>query len=246
MDTKKIIKIIALNLGIVVVDILLFSEGFLDIEIGGKSAFQSALGVTAILMSVVVFAVGNNKLLFQRKQVIHTNEIRTMEDCIYALKENAVKKTFSREIPNILEQTSWFNKKKITINEILLQKFSSGEMSYSKFEGAIREIEKVFYLNIKSILNKINAFDEEDYFRIRNDHDQNKFSNEFIQTKMNIYNEYILFVKEAIEDNEQILLKLDKLLLEISKFNSLEDGEIENMDAMKEIDELISKTKLYK
>ncbi|MBC7960888.1 MAG: hypothetical protein H7X94_13595, partial [Vallitaleaceae bacterium] len=107
-------------------------------------------------------------------------------------------------------------------------------------------LENVFYTNIKSILNRLYAFDEEDYNRMRNINEQKNFSTEFIQTKMGIYNEYIVFVKEAIEDNEQILLKLDKLLLEISKFNSLEDGEIENMSAMKEIDELIGKTKFYK
>ena len=95
-------------------------------------------------------------------------------------------------------------------------------------------------------LNKLNAFDEKDYNRIKKDGAQKKFTLEFIQSKMSIYNEYILFVKEATEDNEQIILKLDKILLEISKLNSLEDGEIETMGAMKEIDELIDKTKLYK
>lgn len=72
------------------------------------------------------------------------------------------------------------------------------------------------------------------------------FSVEFIRAKMNIYNEYISFVKNATEENEQILLKLDKLLLELSKFNSLEIGEVDNMNAMKEIDELTAQTKYYK
>jgi hypothetical protein len=63
---------------------------------------------------------------------------------------------------------------------------------------------------------------------------------------MNIYNEYISFIKAATEENEQIILKLDKLLLEISKFNSIEDSEIGNLSGMQEIDELISQTKLYK
>ena len=34
--------------------------------------------------------------------------------------------------------------------------------------------------------------------------------------------------------------------LELSKFNSLEDGELENMNAVKEVDELINKIKFYK
>ena len=62
---------------------------------------------------------------------------------------------------------------------------------------------------------------------------------------MNIYNEYISFVKKAIDDNEQIILKLDEILFELSKLNSSEDGALENMSAMKEIDDLIKKVRLY-
>jgi hypothetical protein len=89
----------------------------------------------------------------------------------------------------------------------------------------------------------LNAFDERDYNRIRKD--EKTFSDEIIQTKMRIYSEYITFVKEAIEDNEQIILKLDKILLELSRFFSIENGKIEEMSAMKEIDDLINKIKLY-
>ena len=44
-----------------------------------------------------------------------------------------------------------------------------------------------------------------------------------IKEKLDIYNEYIDFVDNATRTNEEILLKLDKILLEISKYNSLEE-----------------------
>jgi len=246
VDTNKIIKFVGLNIGIVILDITLFSEGLLHIEIGGTSAFETAFGITAMLMSVLVFSYGNYKLLTTKKERIQESEINSAEECVYALKQHNDKKTFSKDIATIIEQTQRFYKKKATIQELLHQKFNSGEMSYTKFNGTVVGIENVFYRNVKSILNKLNAFDEEDYNRIRIQNAQNEFSEEFIRTKMGIYNEFIQFVKYAIEDNEQILLKLDKLLLELSRFNSLEDGEIENMSAMIEIDELINKTKFYK
>jgi hypothetical protein len=243
MRLEKIIKIAGLNLTIAIIDIIIFSPGLLDIQVGGTSVFATAFGVTAILMSGLVFVYGNFKLLFApEKIIIPINEIKTAADCIDALKQNYVKGTFSRDIDTILEQIERLLKKKETIKEILLQKFDSSEMSYQKFQGAVADAENIFYMNIKSILNKLNSFDEKDYIRIQKNK-QRKFSQEFIRTKMSIYNEYISFVKNSIEDNEQILLKLDKFLLEISKFNSLENGEIEN--AMKEIDELINKTKFY-
>ncbi len=246
MRIEKILKIAGLNLGISVVDTILFSPGLVGIQLGGASILATAFGATAIFMSVVVFVYGNYKLLVEKEKLIQPGEIKTPEDCINALEQNYGKKTFVKDITTILEQIERFQKKQATIKDILLQKFKSTEMSYAKFAGAILDLENVFYLNIKSILNKLNAFDEEEYNRIWKDKAKKKFSTELMQTKLSIYQEYITFVKDAAEDNEQIILKLDQLLLEISKLSSLEDGEIENMNAMKAIDELINRTKLYK
>ncbi len=246
IGTEKIIKTLGLNIGIAVVDTILFSPGLLGIAIVGASAFEAAFGATAIFMSVIVFVFGNYKLLIEKeRKIIQASEIKTAEDCIDALNQNYDKRIFEKDIATILEQIEMFKKKRETIKEVLLQKFDITEMSYSKFDGVISDIEDFFYINIKSIINKLNAFDEKDYNRIRKGGAEKKFSKEFILTKMRIYDEYISFVKKATEDNEQIILKLDKILLELSKLNSLEDGKIENMSAMKEIDELINKIKLY-
>lgn len=241
---EKIIKILCLNIGIGVADIILFSPGLLGIEIIGASALETAFGATAIFMSVIIFVFGNYKLLIEEEKIIQANEIKTADDCIDALNQNYDKKIFEKDITTILEQIEMFQKKREVIKEVLLQKFDSTEMSYSKFDGVISDIENVFYLNIKSIINKLNAFDERDYNRIKK-YEEKRFSNEFITTKMRIYNEYISFIKRAIEDNERIILKLDKILLELSKFFSIENGKIEEMSAMKEIDDLINKIKLY-
>lgn len=242
--TEKIIKILGFNIGIGVIDTIIFSPGLLGIEIIGASALETAFGATAIFMSVIVFIFGNYKLFIAEEKTIQVSEIKTADDCIDALNQNYDKRIFEKDITTILEQIEMFQKKREAIKEVLLQKFDSTEMSYSKFDGVISDLENVFYLNIKSIINKLNAFDERDYNRIKKDGEK-KFSNEFIQTKMRIYGEYITFVKNATEDNEQIILKLDEILLELSKFSSLEEGKIEEMSAMKEIDDLINKIKLY-
>ena len=243
LSTEKIIKILGLNIGIAVVDTILFSPGLLGIEIVGVSTFETAFGATAALMSIIVFAFGNYKLIIEEEKIIQASEIKTAEDCINALNQNYDKRIFEKDITNILEQIEMFQKKRETIKEVLLQKFDITEMSYSKFDGVISDLEEIFYLNIKSIINKLNAFDKIDYDRIKKD--DKKFSNEFVQAKLNIYNQYITFIRGAIDDNDQIILKLDKILLELTKFNSLEGVKIEDMSIMKEIDDLINKIKLY-
>lgn len=246
MSKEKIVKISGLNLSIAIFNIIIFSKGILDIKIIGGSAFQAAFGVTVIFISIGVFALGNYKLFFEKEQKIQAKNIITSLDCIRALKENRDKRTFVKDINILIEQIERLEKKKDRITEILLQKFSSSEMSYSKFQDIILEIERLFYLNMRSIINKINIFDEEEYQMVRKEYQNESLSESFISEKIKIYDDYISFVKDSIEDNEQILLKMDKLLLELSKFNSLEDGELEEMEVMKEVDELIGKIKFYK
>lgn len=245
LDSYKLVKLIGLNLGLAIINIIIFSEGLLNVKIGGDSTLQSALGVTALVMSFLIFAYGNYQILLKKEAKIQESEIDTMEECVQALKQCYVKTTFRYDIDMLLEQVQRFYKKKELILDILLQKFHIGEMSYKKFEGIVIGVEQLFHRNIRSIYNKINVFDEEDYDRTSKKMREEN-SNEFLSKKMEIYQEFIRFVKASMEDNEQILLKFDKLLLELSKFSSLEEGELENMSAMREIDELISKTKYYK
>jgi len=135
-------------------------------------------------------------------------------------------------------------KKKVLIKDILLQKFSDNEMSYGKFAVTVDSAEKVMCANIKSILNKICAFDEEEYNEIK--YGKSSLRQSIANEKMAIYNEYIEFIAQAVDGNEEILLRLDKLLLEISKFNTISSSELENLGAMRELDDLIRDTKWYR
>ncbi len=246
MDAKNILKIAGLNIGIALFNIILFSPGLMNIRFDTSDALGTALGCTAIFLSLSFFIYGNYKLLTQKVSTVRIDEINNYEDCIAALNQSYGKKTFDNNITTIIEQVEHLKKKKKKIFDLLSQKFDVIDEVYEKFKTTIFDVEYVFFANIKSILNKINAFDEEDYERMHNLFAQKKFSTEIITSKMNIYNEYISFVKNAIEDNEEILLNLDALLLEISKFDTLEIGEIDNMKEIKEMDELIRKSRYYR
>ena len=169
-----------------------------------------------------------------------------MDDYIEALNIHRGLKTFEETVDLLIDQIERLQKKNKTIRDILLQIFSASEISYQKFDAVIAEVEKIFFMNIRSILNKLNAFDEEDYNFIRKKYEAGAISQQFMEEKFKVYDEYITFVKAATEDNEQILLKLDKLLLEISGLNSIESGQLEQMAGMIEIDNLIKQAKYYK
>lgn len=246
MEKGKMIKLISLNLSIVVLNVILFSPGLVGMGIGKGSIFDRTLALTIIIMSIILFIVGNYMLIVERKQKVKVREIETVFDYINALEQNKDKKAFAKDIRILFEQMENWEKKKGMVKDLLLQKFSSTELSYGKFSTVIEELEKVFYMNIRSIINKINIFDQEDYDELKRPKAKESFSKDFIEAKMSIYNQYIDYVKDSMADNEEILLKLDRLLLELSKFNSLDEGELEKMTAMEEIDELIAKARFYK
>ena len=124
-----------------------------------------------------------------------------------------------------------------------MQKFSPQELAYQKFDKVLNEVENILFLNMRSILNKIAAFDVEEYESLQK---KGFPKNEVSEEKMQIYNEYFDFVKNATTTNEEILLKLDKMLFEVSRYNSLDSGELNDLPALAAMDELIRNANLYK
>lgn len=57
MSKKQIIKLLCLNLGIALLNVILFSAGFVGLNFSGD-ALTTALGVTVIVMSIVTFSMG--------------------------------------------------------------------------------------------------------------------------------------------------------------------------------------------
>ncbi|HII06747.1 MAG TPA: hypothetical protein HA349_05390 [Methanotrichaceae archaeon] len=241
MDREKEIKLLGLNLGIAAANIIVLPEVFV---VG--SALATAFGSAFIFLSGAGLIYGNYRFLTEPERVTPANKIMTAEEYVEKLNTHRELKTFEKTVDLLLDQIERLQNKNKIIRDILLQIFSASEMSYKKFDGVISEVEKIFFMNIRSTLNKMNAFDEEDYNFIRKKRESGDFSEEFMEEKIEVYNEYITFVKIATEDNEQILLKLDKLLLEISGLNSVESGQLEQMAGMREIDNLIKQAKEYK
>ncbi|MNY69118.1 hypothetical protein D3C86_2070090 [compost metagenome] len=88
-------------------------------------------------------------------------------------------------------------------------------------------------------------FDEEEFQSIAKQN-TSQLAPELFQEKRSVYKAHISFVRSALHMNEEILLKLDRLLLEVSRLDSLEMRDIGQMPGMQEIDALIKQTQFYK
>lgn len=245
MMPKKILQLIIVNLSIIIANIAVFSKAFFGLSLLVGSTFSMSVAWFTIIASIGSFTYFNKKLLTQNDTyTLIARKINSLDDCVGVFEE-AIQNgdVFDEDILKNLDQLKRFKRKRNTITEILLQKFSEQELTYQKFESVLNDVENIIYLNMRSILNKIAAFDVEEY----EDLQKRGFpENEVSEEKMSIYNEYLNFVKNATAINEDILLKLDKMLFEISRYNSIEDGDIKNFPAIVELDELIKNAKFYK
>lgn len=244
MKGSKYIKLLGIIIAVVIVNVLILSPGLLGIEIG-SSTLATSFGITLLLISAIAIIYACYALLFQQPASLPVREIILHEDYVEALNRYRHVRGLEQDIVLALDQMDRMRKKKVTIMNVLNQRFEPAEISYKKFASVTDEVEKLFYLNVRSVLNRIHVFDESELDRFK-EQTHSSFSPELLQKKASVYNAHISFIKDSLMNNEEILLKLDKLLLEISRLDSLEPGDIENMPCMKEIDELIKQTKLYK
>jgi uncharacterized membrane protein len=244
MSPKKRKQLIILNTAIVLVNIALFSNALLGFSLFKGTVLSISIAWTAVLLSFLVFIKGNSLILHQKETRLLLQGIHSLNDCIPVFQE-AIHKgdVFDENIQKNMEQIKRFKRKHGAIDDMLLQKFSADEMSFQKFSGVLHDVEDVIYTNMRSILNKISAFDIDEYEAMQK---KGFLGDEFPHEKMAIYNEYIDFVNNATKTNEDILLKLDKMLLEISRYNSIEGGDVKKLPAIIEMDELIENANLYK
>ncbi len=81
------------------------------------------------------------------------------------------------------------------------------------------KVGNLFYLNIRGIVNKLRLSDASEFSTIASPQRTAPISNQ-LQEKMDLYKAYLAYITGYLGANEEILLKLDKLLLEISRWDS--------------------------
>ncbi|MFC4303597.1 hypothetical protein [Cohnella boryungensis] len=244
MGIAKYIKLAGLLIAVAAANIVVLSPGFIGLRLDG-TPLSAALGVALLLASSLILAYGCYSLLFQPPIALPLKRIETHEDYAEALSHFRRVKALESDIALALDQLDRIRKRLGTLLTVVNQRFDAGELSHRKFSSVILEVEKLFYLNIRSLLNRLSVFDESEFERVMG-RNSGRFPPKLLQEKRNVYNDYLSFVKSSLGANEEILLKLDKLLLEISRLDSFEFQDIEGMPCMQEIDSLIRQTKYYK
>ncbi len=246
LPLSRLMKLILLIAGVVLVDVIALSPGLLGAEIGGGGILETAFGVTLLVMSPIVLLYGSYALLLKPPVTAAIRGLATQEDFIDALRRFRSIKALKPDITLVIDQVERMEKKKLALFDLLGHKFDPGELSYRRFSNVIHEVNRLFYQYVRGIVSRLNVFDATEYDKFAGTRKPSWLSGKLLQERAALYEEYVTYITGSIGANEEILLKLDKLLLEISRLDSTDYAAIEAMPCIREIDALIQQTKFYK
>ncbi|WP_245648201.1 hypothetical protein [Paenibacillus borealis] len=239
------VKLLGVIAGVVILNISILSPGLLGVAIGGSSTLETATGITLLVVSLLIVLYGSYTLLFKRAQVHTVPPLETRDDYIAELNRYLGVRVLKEDVGLAIDQMMRMDKKKLTLLNVLAGRFEREELSFRKFHTVIQEVEKLLYLNIRSILSKLSVFDAAEFSQFTGTINSGRFPGTFIQKKNALFNEYFSHIKGGLAANEEILLKLDQLLLEISRLGSTDYDTALEMPCMQELTALIGQTKLY-
>ena len=227
------IKVLIFDAVLSLANILLFSKAFVGLDFNG-SPLEAAFAYTAVFCDVVSFLYVNLNYFFKApKKKITPN---TLDDCKEAVEEyiKGSSKTFLVELRSVLAQISKFKKKKKAAADVFKERFENS-LGFDKFYASLENAEKLLTGNIRGLTSRLSVFDEDDYAQYAN-----RPINKLTDPRVQVFNDVKSFVNKTLENNEEILFALDRLVLEISKLD--EAGDLD----LSEIENLIGHAKLYK
>jgi hypothetical protein len=247
MSLKKLFKLIAVNIGLAAVNILLYSRLFLNVG-SRDSVFLLAIAIIISLATVIFFFYYNLKVLSQSETVkmaveeSDENSLPSLQNSIQFYIANNIH-TFRDELVTLNAQTDKFINKKKLYEESILKKFKPTEITYLKFSGTVDEAENVYRQILKGVLTRIGSFDEEEYESLLA---SQKVSRKTYLERKAVYEDYKSYLSRAVQTGDDILTKMDRLQLEVDKLNAADPRDLEKLQAVKEIEALISEVKWYK
>jgi len=159
------------------------------------------------------------------------------------LQNNSSTQEFRELLGDIVSLINQFDKKEVALFSMLKNRFDEGTIAYDKFAAPIENLLERILKLIDSLVMRMESFDEEECEnKIKRFKSRGEYSN--AKEYEDLKQEYLTYVEgvEQILDNSA--LRLDKLVLEMSK---LTDDELErSLKSLNEIETVIKDAQLYK
>lgn len=242
---KKHSKLIICNLLFALVIICLYSPGILALSPFSPSAAKAALSIAIGAIALPVFIVMNKSLLSEKQlDLLDKNEKNPEEKITQVMEACLHSKVLGGIAKSALGQMRQLKTLETNFERIVGQRFERGSLSYQKFITAMDSASKALFQGYLKISNKLLIFNEREYRTLSSDeylHDD--IPDDIQRQKLLLYNENLDGARRILEDNEGILLGLERLMTEIAN-SDYSDREVDS--AAREIDELLKQLEHYK
>lgn len=241
---KKIIKLFAANLCIIITAVVLYSPGLICLRISDYSIFRAGMSVIAALGLIAIFFFVNVRLLREpEKKPVLLEDVTNLEKAKDILKSHLGGRYFGSTARTAASQLDRICKCRQRLSGILEQKFERGTMSWDKFDSVAAMAESSAIQNVVAMANRMQLFDEKEYARLQH-YREDDIPDDIQEEQLRLYQKNFEDIKSTIALNEKLLLKLDALALELSSSSSGGHAEL-NSGLVKEIEKLIDETKYY-
>ncbi len=236
MTTKELWK--ALGLAFELWLFYVISTSIFNVSLDSASLFPKLIAFAILCVCLFVFFSTEYRRLFKKKPKFYTEQnLSNAPEARKAVEETAPK-VFKKDLRELNTQIQRMDKKSSQIDDALRSYFGGSKISYEKFASTVEGVKKIFYSNVQAIINRINIFDEAGYEQLFARHREHT-------PDIEPYNRSLRFVENRLEENEEILKKLDALLLEVTRLSE-NTVPVEELPEMKELSDLTKLTMRYK
>ena len=243
---KKPVKLICGNAAYAAALVCLYSPGLIGLSPFSSNALVAAASIAVGVIAVPAFVLMNRILIRDTKPkvtLLTRDEENVYEKVIHSLESYLSNSAMKDIAASALNQVKRLEKSRSTARNLIENRFENGTLSYSKFMSVIDNAANRLLDGYVVMSNKMSIFDEDEYLYLFTDRYKNDSIPDDIQEqKKKLYADNLNAMEEILKKNEEILLKIDHLMIEIS---NKDFSEYEVNSATAEIDSLIKQLNYY-
>ncbi|MGX8680399.1 MAG: hypothetical protein ACSW8B_03320 [bacterium] len=245
---KSWVKTLMADVTIAATAVAVYSPGFIGLRPTDPNILKSALSITIGMALVYAFVHANflrdKEVEEASKQEIHS--FQTAKSVFKSLEEGRI---FKEVIADAKEQITRAESDYQMLERTFDERFVAGSLTYEKFMGVADACIEAMVKNFDSLAMRIRMFDEKGYRHIKylvetgnyqHDTIPDRLQEEKYEAYMKNYDE----IKNILNLNEMMLVKLERLAIEVTSLTSQEIND-ESAILAEELEQLTAETKYY-
>lgn len=240
---NRFTKIAFLNIAIVVITVIGYSPGLLNLRPGDPSILKAGISIILGIALIAGFIFGNYRLLLPEKRQIYTKEsVVDVTKAVSILEKYKNDKYVGQIAKTAIEQIDRLNRSTQRAEMEIKAKFGDSALSYDKYHAVIDSAGAMALENLVSLANRLQLYDTTEYERLK-DYKNDDIPDDIQEKQLKLFERNKELASNAINANENLILSLDTLAIELTSANY--DAENSGDSLLNEIEALTDEVKYY-